>query len=817
MGQKEAKKHFKRDNFENAEEEEWDLGEEVEIPKRDYAWPALDDIKVFRKLPRPRLGSRHWVRTNTRRYIKATFNDVVDFRDCTAVNAGRLLCMSLAYTEEGVTEWLQPMFASLCKFYSGRSWAASDSLAMQTYSTVCKLLGCYLDPNSYWEQLKSSLDMDTTQTLDARIANLKILALCLEGSVETLKSVSPPDPTLGLGRLEKVIPELISAMHASDLLVAPSDNARKAMWALLFTFLEPLQEQLSFSQVSELLFVSLALTAKDLPEDTAELAGNAVLADATEAVEFEEEELVDPENLDRALTTLSKIAGTTGAEESQFSLDDLDDFPAPPVSVDSDPRVVHRRLFELAFAEILNNLDADSFHVFRSVIYLSPVTVLTSSKHSGAILERLASFSSLSASPAVRSSSLALGIHLALRCAKLIRSTPSGTWTHDAHDFMWRVFRAQGEVLIKSIKQINDISYSVMMSGMLLWRRFFTCPDVRPRDALFNPDDRQPSRPLEWLVALLGDQELNKRFHHAMQHAESSHSGLKKEDFVIAKAKSIREESEHRSSVARALAASTLLVAVRKLLEDDEAIPWPDSSQAGSPRQIFLGVSSLFRVAAHKIEPPWVRPTQPQLTLYAAELMHLLHHTASSSEVPPFRLRDDAAKAITQLQAPASKPDCGFELTAEEQDALAGDFITTLIDLNLNLPPDPSAKHAPTTLSDATDDKILLGCIEDKDDLAVSSASRKTAAGRNAVVPREVTRILSQTEDCLRWNCALALYSLGMDLAQVCKDGFTRSLMKNRRRGEQAKILVCTDLLARAQRQRDLQVSGTPAALGPPQ
>ena len=32
---------------------------------------------------------------------KATFNDVVDFRDCTALNAGRLLCMSVAYTEEG--------------------------------------------------------------------------------------------------------------------------------------------------------------------------------------------------------------------------------------------------------------------------------------------------------------------------------------------------------------------------------------------------------------------------------------------------------------------------------------------------------------------------------------------------------------------------------------------------------------------------------------------------------------------------------------------------------------------------------------------
>ena len=35
---------------------------------------------------------------------QATFNDVVDFRDCTALNAGRLLCMSVAYTEEGAGE-----------------------------------------------------------------------------------------------------------------------------------------------------------------------------------------------------------------------------------------------------------------------------------------------------------------------------------------------------------------------------------------------------------------------------------------------------------------------------------------------------------------------------------------------------------------------------------------------------------------------------------------------------------------------------------------------------------------------------------------
>lgn len=821
MGEKEKSQHFRRDVFDTDQGEEWDLGEEVPLPARDYAWPALDDICVFRKLPRPRLGSRCWVRTNTRRYIKATFNDVVDFRDCTAVNAGRLLCMSLAYTEEGITEWLQPMFASLCKFFSGRAWAAkeSDSLALQTYSTVCKLLGCYLSPDSYWEQLKSSLDMDTTLTLVARVANLKILALCLEGSVETLKSVSPPDPTLGLGRLEKVIPELISAMHSSDLLLAPTEESRKAMWSLLFSFLEPLQEHLTFSQVSELLFVALALTAKELPEDNAERANKGVLADIGDVVEFEEEELVSPELLDRALTTLSAIAGTT-QKEAQFSLDDLDDLPAPLVTVDSDPRVAHKQLFEVCFAEILEHLD-DSFEVFRSILYLSPVSILTSPKHSEVILKRLAVFGSLSSSPAVRSSSLALGIHLALRCAKLIKNTPSCASTSYAQEFIYKIFKAQSEVLIKSSKQIEHISYAVMMSGMLLWRRFLTCPDVTPRDALFGVDENQPAKPLQWLLAVFADQELNKRFHLQMQHAETSHTGKEKDEFVILKSKQIREQSELRSSIARALAGSTLLLAMRKLLQNGEQIPWPASPGPGSLQFVFQKVASLFRTASHTIEPPWVRPTPAQLTLYAAEMLHLLHHTSNTTAAPPFRIRDDAARAITQLEATVTPPVWGFDLSEEDRDTLATDFVTILIDLNLTLPPDPDAKHAPTTLSDATDDNIQLGCLEEVDAPRgdqlrlgpAQSQAQKSATRGAGVIPREVIRLLNQSDECLRWNAALALYTLGMDLVVVCGDGLQRSLGKWRRRGEQAKILVVSDLIAKANRAQKIS---RPVALGPP-
>ncbi|CAJ1393893.1 unnamed protein product [Effrenium voratum] len=256
-----------------AEEEEVDegLGPALDLPSREYCWPDFRGLEVFRRLPRPRLGSRSWVRTHSRRYIKATFNDVVDFRDCTALNAGRLLCMSVAYTEEGVTEWLQPMLGALTKFYSGRAWAAKDARAMGTYSCVCKLLGAFLEPSALWAQLQPALSSDSTLELDQRVAGVRILAMCLEGHVAVLQSVQPPDPSLGLGQLAPVLPQLIEEVHASDLLLSPTPESREAMWMLLFSFLEPLGQHLGqFS--GKLLFVALALASKMKAEREAEQA-----------------------------------------------------------------------------------------------------------------------------------------------------------------------------------------------------------------------------------------------------------------------------------------------------------------------------------------------------------------------------------------------------------------------------------------------------------------------------------------------------------------------------------------------------------------
>mmetsp|Transcript_52749 Transcript_52749/g.112873 ORF Transcript_52749/g.112873 Transcript_52749/m.112873 type:complete len:1279 (-) Transcript_52749:88-3924(-) len=781
LGETDLPEHLTRDRR-NGE----DLGEEVAIPARDYAWSEFRDLAVYRILPRPRLGSRSWVRTHTRRYIKATFNDVVDFRDCTALNAGRLLCMSLAYTEEGVTEWLQPMTAALVKFYSGRAWACGDSRVMKTFDTVCKLLGAFLDPISWWEQMKDALDPQcTTLDTEQRIATVRVLALCLEGAIETLQTVQPPDPTLGMGRLTKVIPDLISCMHASDLLLSPTNASREVLWNLTFSFLEPFRAHLSVAQVSQLLFVALALGAKAPPDASSELT--------VETPQFEEEELVDSEKLQRALAALSNGVGAAPEAASGFSLDSLDDDePAPAVEASADPRVVHQPLFQLAFAEVLARLD-DSFQVFRSVLYLTPLSVLTSTEHASAVLERLSGFCGPSATTPTRCAGQALGVHLLLRCGRLLaEAPPSSAAAVEAGAFLWRLFQLSAQALLDA-SSVKTLSYNVIVSSLSLWRRLFLCPCMDPRLLLFPPKEAGASASLEWLTSLVADQELYKKFHKALEHAETATSGREKDGFVVEQSRRIREESELRANKVRGLASSTLLLALRRMLQEQggAAIPWAGSSRPGSLRQVVKAATSLFSPAPHTMDPPFVKPTPAFMLLYGSELLRVLFHQVPGASPEPFQLLDDAARAIHQIAAPATAPRLAFALEAAEGEALAGDFISALIGLNLTLPPDPQAKYAPASLDEAAD-AVILGWDE-----ALASAP---ADASRAAVPHEVTRLLAQSSDCLRWNAALSLYMLGVDLSVVCQEGFQSKMMTWRQRKEQSRLLIASDLLDRSKR-----------------
>lgn len=794
------------------------LGDEVPLPERDYCWPDFRDFKVFKRLPRPRLGSRCWVRTHTRRYIKATFNDVVDFRDCTTLNAGRLLCMSIAYTEEGVTEWLQPMVAALCKFFSGRAWAASqgDAQVILTYSTVCRLLGAFLEPVSIWAQMRNALEPDSILDIDQRIASVRILALCIEGHIQTIQSIQPPDPSLGLGQLAPVIPELISAVHSSDLLLSSTKESREVLWMLISSFLEPLCPSLSDEDVSQLLFVTLALSSRQASE--ASTPGEISLR-----LDLENEAIEDAARLKHALAILSRdLQGVSTAEQktSDFSLDSLDDDAAladslRPEVTDLDPSQI---LLRKTFLQVIEKADV-SFQIYRSVLSLTSLEVVLAGRNYEPVLRRLEQFCGFASNDSVRCAAQLLGVQLSLGCANLAALQQGSSLQAKAVMFMQKVFHILVEAHAQHLSGCGKkLSFHLLMSLLGLWRQFFLTSVVDPALVLL-PNDwtlQEASckqSPLDMMVSIFADQELYKRLHAALEYAEMVLTGRDKENFVVAKARKLREDSERQASVARACAASNLLVGLRRMLLQKhwQQLPFFPRDGPQSSRSFFSKAASLLSTAKPELDPPFVRPTPPSLLIYASELLFLLLHLPTresardrlqADAASSFCLVDDAERAIHHLSAPSSTP-ClpdGISLSPDEEDELVTNYVTCLIDLNLTLPPDPQAKNVPATLDTASSD-ISIGWDESLRDSESSRSDATCKSNKSSpAIPADVSRLLGQSHDCLRWNAALALYKLGLDFAVVFPDGFRRSNAKWLKRKEPAKVIIAKDVVDRSHR-----------------
>ena len=196
----------------------------VALPRRDYSWPELDHLYVSARLPRPRLGARFWVRTHVRRFIKALFNNVLDFRECNMLNAAKLLVMCVAYVEEHMTEWLAQLSQSLIKFYAGKAYVAGSAEVCDTYDLIGVLTGSYIPPSTIWMQYKDAFAMDTIFYLEQRLGVFHILKNCLLGAVGSLEQAWDGLSNLtkldaqSLGHLEKVLPDLIERLFECDLI-----------------------------------------------------------------------------------------------------------------------------------------------------------------------------------------------------------------------------------------------------------------------------------------------------------------------------------------------------------------------------------------------------------------------------------------------------------------------------------------------------------------------------------------------------------------------------------------------------------------------
>lgn len=622
-------------------------------------------------------------------------------------------------------------------------------------------------------------------------------------------------------------------MHTSDLLLQPTPESRKALWVLLFSFLEPLRHLLSQKQISQLLFVALALAAKPPSDEDPEAPfvgaqmmkargkqQTPVNLDGPQLLDLEAEELVDAENLHRALAALSKGLEESAAQAPSYSLDSLEDDDMTMGSSSSgleevaeDPRSSHQLLFQRAFLEVIDNLE-DNFQVFRSVLYLTPLAVILRPDHQEVVMRHLGSFVNGSSTQQTCSAGFALAVQLAFRAAKLRAAlAESSPLMQAAGEFIWKIFQLTGKMQADAITgSCQNLSYMVAVSGFSQWRRFFLRDCVDPRLALFPMGQRQASEGFRWLISISADQELYKKFHMALEHAETVMTGRTSQDFVIEKARTIRIESERRSNMARHVAASTLLLVLRSMLLDNRGthLPWRSGSDCGSARGLFIGVASLLTTAEPTMAPMFVRPAPPSLLIYAAETLHLLLHLPQEADneqqeeqavqtaCTPFRLLDDAAQAIHKLPCPAAAPRLppGVRLSADEEEQLIAGFIGSLIDLNLTLPPDPNAKHAPASLDQAAGDIVMgwdasLDKSDDGSTLAVATAG--------AAVPAEVSRLLAQTPECQRWNAALALYILGIDLAAVFEAAFHANIAKWQKSKAQAKVLIAKDVLQRGQ------------------
>eukprot|EP00746_Dinoflagellata_sp_MGD_P148996 gnl/MRDRNA2_/MRDRNA2_81112_c0_seq1.p1 gnl/MRDRNA2_/MRDRNA2_81112_c0~~gnl/MRDRNA2_/MRDRNA2_81112_c0_seq1.p1 ORF type:complete len:1338 (-),score=253.26 gnl/MRDRNA2_/MRDRNA2_81112_c0_seq1:78-4091(-) len=802
MGEIERAGHKVRDEYDlDGMDGEVDKGEIMELPVRDYAWRELDDIVCYRNMPRPRMGSRYWVRTHVRKFIKATFNDVVDFRDCTAANAGKLLCMCCAYGEEGITEWLQPLFASLIKFFSGRAAAAGSSDVKEVFEVVCKLLGAFLDPKSYWEQLRSAFDSDTVMSVNDRMGCIHVLRYCIEGSVEALLSV-PDDPTLGCGHLNPVIPELISAFHGSDILLDITAAGRQELWELLFSFVEPLHDELSFEQVSQLLCISLALSAKqpsNLPPDR---AGHAI-GDA--ALNFEEEEWEDLDSFMKAVTILSSCK--SAKDQGSLDADSADVLWKTVGSAETRgiPAFERQGLMHRAFVEMMEFV-GDNFPIFRAIVYSVPVPVLLNSQHSGLVLQKLNEFAGEQQSPSVRIMAHALGVYLVKKISALFDHSAFGDSpipNSIIQTFAYSVFKVLGE----SQKDFSteNCQYIVLIAALDLWHRFFLLPAPCPSRVLF-PSGGGASPQLQWLASVMAEQELYKKMHKALDRVERTHTGKEDEDFTIHKTKQIREDAEERANRARLLAATNLLLILRRMLHSaPTGIPWAKGDKPGSARAMFKSITSLFHTQKPTMDPPFVRPTGPALMMYVCSLARLFFHRRG--ELPPFFvLRDDAAKGILDLQGRDQVPYPNFELDEKETENVVMGLVNAIMELNLSLPPNPGMKNIPTTLGESHEGAILLGwdggltgsvgSLDGLDDGSESCPSSATSSGKDWI-PREVARVLQQSMDCLKWNAALALYCCAIDMSVVYAQSFQKGLAFWQKRREQGKVLVTQDILKR--------------------
>eukprot|EP00742_Colponemidia_sp_Colp-10_P008737 GILJ01009480.1.p1 GENE.GILJ01009480.1~~GILJ01009480.1.p1 ORF type:complete len:959 (-),score=177.34 GILJ01009480.1:85-2961(-) len=158
---------------------------------------------------RPRLGSRLYVPSNVRRFLNAIYNELTDWNEDARHQASSLLYSVVVYTEEHMTQHLDPLFNASLKVAMDKS----DPFVSHRIISAIALIGRYTDPSAWVPLILPILRGEHSQdSVLIRAGGVRLLGALLQGAIEVLP------PKKGLGLLAKHIDSILESLEREDLI-----------------------------------------------------------------------------------------------------------------------------------------------------------------------------------------------------------------------------------------------------------------------------------------------------------------------------------------------------------------------------------------------------------------------------------------------------------------------------------------------------------------------------------------------------------------------------------------------------------------------
>ena len=184
----------------------------------------------FPFLHRPRIGSRHLVRSYVRRYLKALYKELTDWIEKNRERAALLLLNCIAYSEDYMTQYLDHLLVALYKVVL----EADNPIVMQRIPICLKLLGRFCTPESYGTLMLQAVRSELAAHIPfTQLGAVKSVGYVLRGTIET---IVPGDD---LRRVEPFLQEFFTSVR--DHILPPLDFE---LAGALVTSIEQIVEEL---------------------------------------------------------------------------------------------------------------------------------------------------------------------------------------------------------------------------------------------------------------------------------------------------------------------------------------------------------------------------------------------------------------------------------------------------------------------------------------------------------------------------------------------------------------------------------------------